>query len=113
MRTRIFRGVLPIVGGVAALGALVIGTAASAGADASPRGNNGTVKVDGVVFDDLPDNEPHPGCSFQIDFYGFDGGEHFADVTFEAIDPTGQVDPLLTDTVAIGEDDNSGGGSEI
>ena len=112
MRTRIFRGVLPIVGGVAALGALVIGTAAPAGADANPPGNNGTVKVDGVVFDDHPDNEPHPGCSFQIDFYGFDGGEHFADVTFEAIDPTGQVEPLRTDTVAIGEDDNSGGGSE-
>ena len=112
MRTRIFRGVLPIVGGVAALAALVIGTAAPAGADANPPGNNGTVKVDGVVFDDHPNNEPHPGCSFQIDFYGFDEGGLVADVTFEAIDPTGQVDPLLTDMVAIGEDDNSGGGSE-
>src|ERR671916_589213 len=112
MRTRIFRGVLPLVGGAAAVGALVIGTAAPAGADANPPGNNGTVKVDGGVFDDHPDNEPHPGCSFQIDFYGFDEGELVADVTFAAIDPTGQVEPLRTDTVAIGEDDNSGGGSE-
>ena len=112
MRTRLLRGVLAVVGGTAALAALVIGAPAPAGAQANPPGNNGTVKVDGVVFDDHPDNEPHPGCSFQIDFYGFDEGDLVADVTFEAIAPTGQVDPLLDDTVSIGEDDNSGGGSE-
>jgi hypothetical protein len=39
---------------------------------AAPPGNNGTVKVDGVDFDSHPDNEPKPGCSFQIDYTGFD-----------------------------------------
>lgn len=111
MRTRIIRGARPVVGAATALAALAIG-AAPAGAQANPPGNNGTVKIDGVVFDDHPDNEPHPGCSFQVDFYGFDEGDLVADVTFAAIDPTGQADPLLTDTVPIGEDDNSGGGSE-
>lgn len=111
MRTRNFRGARPVVGAGAALAALIIG-AGTAGAQANPPGNNGTVKIDGVAFDDHPDNEPHPGCSFQVDFYGFDEGDLVADVTFEAIDPTGQADPLLTDTVPIGEDDNAGGGSE-
>jgi hypothetical protein len=74
-------------------------------------GNNGTIKTDGIRFDDHPNNEPHVGCVFQVDFYGFDQGDLFADVTFEAIAPTdGGV--LLTDSVFIGEDDASGGGSE-
>jgi hypothetical protein len=101
-----------VVTGAVALAAIVaVGVPAAAQED--PPGNNGTVKVDRVLFDDVPDNEPHVGCTFQIDWYGFDAGDDlFADVTFEAIAPTGQVDPLLTDTVFIGEDDNSGGGSE-
>jgi hypothetical protein len=77
-------------------------------AQADPPGNNGTIKVDGVDFDSHPDNEPHVGCTFQVDFYGFDESpEHFADVTFEAQAPTGSG-TLLTDAVFIGEDDNSG-----
>ena len=44
------------------------------GATAAP-GNNGTVKVDGVPFDSHPNNEPHVGCVFQIDFYGYDQGD--------------------------------------
>jgi hypothetical protein len=111
MRTDVFRAALPVIGGVAL--AAVIGAAGPAGAQADPPGDNGTVKIDGVEFDALPDNQPHVGCEFQVDFYGFDKGEDlFADVTFEAIEPTGQVEPLLTDTVFIGEDDDSGGGSE-
>jgi hypothetical protein len=78
----------------------------------NPPGNNGTVKIDDVPFDDAPDNEPHVGCSFQVDFYGYDEGDLDAQVTFEAHPPTGPVQVLLTDTVFIGEDDNSGGGSE-
>jgi len=77
-----------------------------------PPGNNGTVKVDGEEFDDHPDNEPHVGCVFQVDFYGYDEGELFADVTFEVQPPTGN-EVILEDTdIFIGEDDNSGGGSE-
>ncbi|HEU4907937.1 MAG TPA: hypothetical protein VFT17_03660 [Propionibacteriaceae bacterium] len=80
---------------------------------ADPPGNNGTIKIDDVEFDDHPNNEPHVGCTFQVDFYGFDKGDLFADVTFKAHPPTtGSDNVLLEDTVFIGGDDNSGGGSE-
>jgi hypothetical protein len=87
----------------------------SASAAPNPPGNNGTVKIDRTPFDDLPDNEPHVGCRFQVDFYGYDEGDLDAQVTFEAHPPTqraGGNQVLLTDTVFIGEDDNRGGGSE-
>jgi hypothetical protein len=73
-----------------------------------PPGNNGTIKIDAIEFDAHPDNQPHVGCVFQVDFYGFDEGDLFADVTFESHPPTGPVVTLLTDTVDIGEDGNSG-----
>ena len=91
--------------------AVVFGISGGASAGSNPPGNNGTVKVDAEAFDDHPDNEPHVGCTFQIDFYGYDAGDLFADVTFEMQSPTGSG-VLLTDNVFIGEDDNSGGGSE-
>lgn len=74
-----------------------------------PPGNNGTVKIDGVPFDDHPDNEPHVGCAFQVDFYNYDEGDDLlATYTFELIPPTaGGV--LMTDEVFIGEDPNGGG----
>ena len=85
----------------------------AAPAFAAPPGNNGTIKIDDVAFDDHPNNEPHVGCTFQVDFYGFDEGDDlFADVTFKAQPPTGDRQVLLTDKVFIGEDDNSGGGSQ-
>jgi hypothetical protein len=83
-----------------------------AGAATNPAGNNGTIKVDREPFDDAPNNEPHVGCSFQVDFYGYDQGDLNATVTFTAHPPTGDEQVLLTDTVFIGQDDNSGGGSE-
>jgi hypothetical protein len=95
-------------------GALLLPGLASAAPN--PPGNNGTVKLDARPFDAAPDNEPHVGCTFQVDFYGYDEGDLDAQVTFGAQAPTlrpgdgGQV--LLTDTVFIGEDDNAGGGSE-
>jgi hypothetical protein len=92
--------------------AVVLAAAGLASAGPNPPGNNGTVKIDDVPFDDAPDNEPHVGCTFQVDFYGYDQGDLNATVTFEAHPPTGPVQVLLTDTVFIGEDDNSGGGSE-
>lgn len=42
---------------------------------ADPAGNNGTVKVDGVEFESHPNNEPHVGCVFRVDFYGYDEGD--------------------------------------
>jgi hypothetical protein len=97
---------------VALAGCVALASFAAPAAFADPAGNNGTIKIDNAVFDDHPDNQPHVGCTFQVDFYGFDEGDLFADVTFESHSPTGPVKTLLTDTVFIGEDDNSGGGSE-
>jgi hypothetical protein len=88
---------------------LLMGLASAA---SNPPGNNGTIKVDREPFDDAPNNEPHVGCTFQVDFYGYDQGDLNADVTFTAHPPTGDEQVLLTDTVFIGQDDNSGGGSE-
>lgn len=56
---------------------------------ATPPGNNGTVKIDGVDWDVHPNNEPHVGCEFQVDFYGFDSGERIADIEFNLVPPTG------------------------
>jgi hypothetical protein len=92
--------------------AMILTGAGWASAGPNPPGNNGTVKIDDVVFDDHPNNEPHVGCVFQVDFYGYDEGDLDATVTFESHPPTGPARVLLTDTVFIGEDDNSGGGSE-
>src|SRR5512132_2437819 len=92
-----------------------VAVAQRASAAPNPPGNNCTVKIDDTPFDDLPNNEPHVGCVFQVDFYGYDQGDLHATVTFEAQPPTqreGDDQVLLTDTVFIGEDDNSGGGSE-
>jgi hypothetical protein len=73
--------------------------------------NNGTVKVDGTPFDDLPNNEPHVGCVFQIDFYGYDAGQLFASASFELDPPTGSMIPLLSKSgIFIGEDSVGPGG---
>jgi LPXTG-motif cell wall-anchored protein len=107
-RRRAVIGLASMFGGAACLVATIPGQAS-----ADPPGNNGTVKIDGVEFDDHPDNEPHVGCIFQVDWYGFDEGEDlFSHVTFEVHPPTGKPEVILEDDVFIGEDDNSGGGSE-
>ena len=95
--------------GVLAMGALVIGGAQGFAED--PPGNNGTVKIDGIDFDVHPNNEPHVGCVFEVDFYGFDEGDYYARVRFVAIPPTGDKELLLRDKVFIGEDSSDGGGS--
>lgn len=76
-----------------------------------PPGNNGTVKIDGVPFDDHPDNEPHVGCVFQVDFYGYDEGNLTAEVTFDAQAPT-KGGELYSTTIGIGEDP-AGGGTDL
>jgi hypothetical protein len=88
-----------------------------ASAASNPPGNNGTIKIDNQPFDDKPNNEPHVNCTFQVDLYGFDEGDLNADVSFELQQPTlrpGDDQSLVAspDTIAIGQDDNSGGGSE-
>ena len=97
--------------GVVALSGVILAAPQSYADD--PPGNNGTIKIDGVVFGDVPNNEPHPGCIFEVDFYGYDEDPtYFATVNFYAIPPTGKRINLLTDSVFIGEDPHDGGGSE-
>jgi hypothetical protein len=100
MRTKLFRSVLAAVAGgsLLALAALV---AAPAQGQEGPPGNNGSVKINGEDFDGIPNNQPHVGCQFLVEFYNYDTGDLHAEVTFEGVAPThGGV--LLTDTVFIG-----------
>ena len=92
-----------------AIAILALAIAAPASA-ANPPGNNGTVKVDSQVFDTFPDNQPHTGCVFQVDFYGFDAGSLYATATFAVMTSCEDI-VVKTDTVFIGEDTNAGGGS--
>lgn len=101
------------IAGAAALA--ILGAGAPAGASTvqeDPAGDNGTVKIDDVVFDDHPNNEPHVGCVFQVDFYGFDLGDLDATVTFTLVPPTGNNEDILTDEVFIGGD-AAGGGTDV
>ena len=109
-RWRTLIGLIGMVAGALFLVGTIPGRAAAD--PGGPAGNNGTVKIDGTDFDSHPDNEPHVGCVFQVDFYGYDLGQLFADVTFEVHPPTGNEVILEDDDIFIGEDDNSGGGSE-
>lgn len=79
----------------------------SRAADGDPRGNNGTVKIDGEAFDDGRGNEPHVGCTFQVDFYGFDAGDT-ATITFTGHAPTGGG-PLHSESRTVSTDAAGGG----
>jgi hypothetical protein len=75
-----------------------------------PPGANGTVKIDGVEFDDWVPNEPHPPtCSFQVQFFGFDTNEK-ATITFSAQPPaSADFTVLKTDKDVVISDDAAGG----
>jgi hypothetical protein len=78
-------------------------------------GNNGTVKIDRAPFDSHPDNQPHVGCTFQVDFYNFDKGVGDATVQFALHEPTanGTITVVNGDlTPNIGED-VAGGGTDV
>ena len=81
------------------LGAAALALAPAANADQSvvadghkgnPPGNNGTVKIEGVdIQSKPPDNNPHQGCSFVVEFYNYDKNDNYlATVTFEDQAPT-------------------------
>jgi hypothetical protein len=109
MHSILRRGRIVAGAGILALSALALSGAQGFAED--PPGNNGTVKIDGIPFDQYPNNEPHVGCIFQVDFYGFDEGDLNAKVRFKVWPPTGDMVTILQDKVFIGEDSNDGGGS--
>ncbi len=90
---------------------MLVAGAGSALAGGNPPGNNGTVKVDGMPFEQSQANEPHVGCAFAIDFFGFDQGALTGTATFELQPPTGN-DLLLVDSTFIGADP-AGGGTDL
>jgi hypothetical protein len=97
---------------VASTASLVLAVVATGGsAAARPPGNNGTVKIDRKPFDTHPNNEPHVGCIFQIDFYGYDKGDLDARVRLNLHPPTGRA-LLYANTIRIGED-AAGGGTDL
>jgi hypothetical protein len=89
---------------------LISATPIAAASDDDPAGNNGTIKVSGHDMDLIPDNEPHQGCDFDVEYFGFDGGAFYANATFEVIPPSGEG-IVLHDHVFIGEDAASGAGT--
>ncbi|KRE53872.1 hypothetical protein [Phycicoccus sp. Soil748] len=72
-----------------------------------PRGNNGTIKIDGAAWDARVDNEPHTSCAFRVTFFGFDEGQT-ADITVTGHAPTGGG-VLLHETAVPTSDDRATG----
>ena len=71
----------------------------STASTSGPAGNNGTVKVHGSALNTSPANQPHVGCNFYVDFYGFDAGQT-ADVSLTGQAPTGAGTSLFNDSNA-------------
>jgi hypothetical protein len=95
--------------------------------DPGPRGNNGTVKIDGIDLDDGPgnsnqpndpdenvtDNDPHVTCGFQVEFFNFDRGQK-ADIVFTAHPPTGNGGVLLAqESIEISDDGTAGAANDL
>jgi LPXTG-motif cell wall-anchored protein len=104
------------------LGALLaLAPMAGASDHGDPRGNNGTVKIDGVHPVDgpghstgpndpgqHPDNDPHVLCQFELEFFGFDQGQT-ADIRIALHSPTGDLGDLVNDTGVLISSDPAGG----
>lgn len=94
---------------VAVLGAFMTLWATTAVSLADPPGNNGTVKVNGTDLDDGNGNQPHQGCDFQIQFFGYDMGDLEASWSLDE-HPGGAT--LVFGTVLIGGDE-AGGANDL
>jgi hypothetical protein len=100
---------LAIGAAICGVGVLTAATIATA-APGDPPGANGTVKIDGLAFDNGIDNEPHVTCEFQVDFFNFDDDE-FANIVFTVQPPTGQEAELLRRDNQLVSNDPAGGGN--
>jgi hypothetical protein len=84
------------------------------GSGHNPPGNNGTVKIHAVPGDPGHHNVPHPGCSFAVDFWGFDQGQTLT-VSFTGQAPTGAGVPVsftAPDGTSVTSPDPAGGGND-
>ena len=86
------------------------------GSKGDPGGNNGTVKIAPLgEMDGIPNNSPHPGCTFQVEWYGFDEGDDIVStVGFAMQSPTKDVGlSVAGDTsVFVGGDPATGAGTD-
>jgi hypothetical protein len=91
---------------------IIIGVPSTA--TAGGPGNNGTVKVApyGDV-DSIPNNTPHVGCTFQLEWYGFDANVA-STVTFEQQSPTtdGTMSVAGESPVTLDGDPGNGAGND-
>ncbi|MBZ5739929.1 hypothetical protein [Nocardioides mangrovi] len=82
----------------------------------NPPGNNGTVKIAGPGDAvGTPSNDPHPSCTFDIEWFGYDAGSDVVStVTFTPQAPTGDVTigGTAPSQVIVGGDD-AGGGTDL
>jgi hypothetical protein len=79
----------------------------------NPPGNNGTVKIQEVGDpEEIPDNDPHVGCSFQIEFRGYDEGDLQATWELAAHAPSGNGDIVKSGALDIGGDP-AGGANDV
>ncbi|MPZ62342.1 MAG: hypothetical protein GEU93_13820 [Propionibacteriales bacterium] len=81
-----------------------------------PPGNNGVVKVNDEELDDIPNNDPHVDCVFNVDFYNYDEGDDYAaDVEFTLHNPTGDgtFDVTSGDLAPYIGEDPAGGGKDV
>ncbi|MFC7358834.1 hypothetical protein [Nocardioides astragali] len=80
-----------------------------------PAGNNGTVKIAPLGdFDGIPDNTPHVGCTFLVEWYGFDeGADIVSTVSFAEHAPTTGVGMTVSgpSQVFVGGDPATGAGT--
>jgi hypothetical protein len=91
--------------------AFAVASVTPALAQPNPGGNNGFIKVDDQPLDSIPNNKPHVGCVFRIDFYNYDLNNSNATIQFTGIPPTGGG-PLANGVVFIGGD-AAGGGNDL
>ena len=81
----------------------------------NPPGNNGTVKIEQVQADGIPQNNPHQTCELRVEWYGFDEGDDVvSDVSFDAMAPTSDSSiAVIGDTTpSVGGDAASGAGTD-
>lgn len=81
----------------------------------NPPGNNGTVKIHSVAGDLSHHNVAHVGCSFVVDFWGFDAGQTL-NLSFVGQAPTGKGTPLAfvaPHGTSITSPDPAGGGNDF
>lgn len=80
----------------------------------NPPGDNGTVKIDGVEFEDKVDNQPHVTCDFELEFFNFDKNQK-ANLTLWAQAPSAtpkdkvvwsKKDVLISDDPAAGAEND-------